>query len=77
MAKRRGVCPFAAEFTLALDLLQGMVQQHCYEKDNDYDSRFLTADARAMRFLGKHGRMEIADGGGRVVSGRFKRTGAG
>lgn len=65
-------------FNEAIDLLCEMVAQHCYvEKSRknpfDVESSCLHANADAMRFLGKIGKLKIDDRGMRVVFGKWPK----
>lgn len=62
-------------FNEAIDLLCEMVGQHCYLDGSKFDveSGCLSANANAMRFLGKIGKLKLDDRGMRVVFGNWPK----
>ena len=58
--------------TEALDIIKWLVIQHLSQyPGGEYDSGFLSADADALRYLGKHGVFKISIDDGKYVFGRF------
>ena len=61
------------EQSTILDALEGLVMQEMRMDGDAYDSGFITAEARALRLLCEHGRMELVyDDGGREVRAKPK-----
>lgn len=63
------------ELAAALDALEDMVRQHVgHDRDAPLHSGFLSANADALRVLGRHGLVEITcDGFGRDVEARWPK----
>lgn len=56
-----------------VDSLSDMVSQHCHrDEKHGYFSGAISANADAMRTLGRIGVMDIDDRGYRIVYGKFK-----
>jgi hypothetical protein len=62
------------ELNEALDTLEDVITQACWtEEDGLLDSRALSAYARGMRLLAKHGLLVIEEEHGRRVIGQLRR----
>lgn len=56
----------------ALDLIADLIDQHCWSGGTPaYNSRYLTVNAAAMRFLAEHGRFKILGDDGQYVYGEM------
>lgn len=63
-----------SELLEAYQIIEGLLIQHCDgsgTNEHPFDSAALSANARAMRFLAKAGRMTIDYEAGRHISCRF------
>ncbi len=60
------------EYRRTLDVLEDLARQHCGEEDGRVKSGYVGANARALRQLARHRRVEIDfDDGDRQVVGRW------
>ncbi len=75
---RAQIALLRADVAELLDALEDVIYQSCYDDergDGHLDSMALSAYAKGMRVLSKHGRFEIEAEGGRRVIGKLKQEG--
>jgi len=60
----------------AIETIESLVRQHCYERDGEYDTSALRANCEGIDLLIKDGRMyEAHEGHGRRIFAKFTDDG--